>query len=160
MKKLIPVFLLSVLLLTGCGAKKFSRENSDGTVTVIRYTSAVPFQRAPVFEVNGTSLYMEFNGITWYRASILSREEFERCPKDELVAESSNLTVYRAANDVFQFHYFLDLEGTDEAFILFKSEADPLEPSIGKDFTTSVSYFTDETETVPDVEGLAAPRNG
>lgn len=48
------------MLVTGCSGK-IAQKNADGTVTKMKYESAVPLQRAPYFEqytdhVQGTLL--------------------------------------------------------------------------------------------------------
>ena len=65
MKKAVSilVFVCSMsILLTSCSGK-ITRKNLDGTVTKIKYESAVPFQRAPYFEQYTDHVDMTFNGI-------------------------------------------------------------------------------------------------
>ena len=62
-KKVVCILILicSVsMLVTGCSGK-IAQKNADGTVTKMKYESAVPLQRAPYFEqytdhVQGTLL--------------------------------------------------------------------------------------------------------
>lgn len=169
---LIPLILLS-LCLVSCGEQALTRRNADGTKTVVRYRSAVPFERVPYYEYRNGALEMEFNGIVNYKLYILSAEEAavyaERLP----IARSSNLTVYENPDDeVFPYLYLLDLAGTDDSYILFVSSDDPAEfPPVSSslsssdpdadypyalDYTMTISYHVGKTETVPDFAGIAS----
>ena len=159
MKKTAFIALLLAAMiavfLTGCGKQKIKYNNPDGTVTSIEFSSAAPFQRLPVFEVYGNSVNMKFNGITWYRAGIVSVSEAERYADKEVYAKSSNMKVYEAdENEEFQYVYILKLEGTDESFICFETDADPYEASMGNDLTTEITYSVGGVSTVPDLDGL------
>ena len=149
----IVVLLLCVLLcLTACGKKAVKQTNSDGTVTKIEYQNAALFERAPYFELSGTALCMTFNGITWYEASIIDPDTEALISEGKLLAESSNISMYEADPDAaYEYSYVMSLSGTEEAFILFCTDDLPGE-GYGTDFTTSIRYFTDGTETVPDLE--------
>lgn len=80
----ILVFVCSMsILLTGCSGK-ITRKNLDGTVTKIKYESAVPLQRAPYFKEYTDHVDMTFNGIVWYSAYLANKSDVKKY--DELYA--------------------------------------------------------------------------
>ncbi len=172
MRKLILLFaLLTALTMpVSCGAQTIKVKNPDRTTAVIEYTSAVPLQRAPYFELHDGKLHMTFNGYTWYIAYFVSAEEragFEEYP---VAAHSTNLTVYRLKDDAetdeppylldesdASYAYLLDLDGTDDAYVCFLNVQPPQTGSYANDFTTSAAYRVDDAKggetiyTVPDL---------
>ena len=154
LRKTVSLILI-VLLCAGfsaCGNKAVKQKNPDGTVTRIEYRSAVPFERAPYFELSGSAVCMTFNGITWYEASIIDAAAKERISEGEFICESSNIKVFKAdAQAEYGYAYVLSLSGTEDSYILFCSDESPEQGSYGNDFETSIRYFVDKTETVPDL---------
>ena len=154
MKKALFFMIAAVLclvFLTSCGTHSIKVTGDDGVEAVITYTSAVAFQRAPVFERSGGTVYMTFNGRTWYGASIIGKAEAESF--SDPIAVSSNIKVYETGDENgFPFAYVLDLSGTDESFVKFLSNTSPAESDYGNDFTTSTEFSAGGTVTVPDTE--------
>lgn len=164
MVQIAALLLALILTLSSCMPREHTlrMKNDDGTVVKIEYESAAPLQRAPYFtETSDRALIMEFNGTDWYRAEIITEEE-RTVLSGEVLAQSSNLTVYAAdgAYDRLSYTYILDLDGTDDAYIRFDAESAPQYRSFGNDFTTSITYFVDKTETVPDLDGLVLTEAG
>lgn len=164
MVQIAALLLALILTLSSCMPREHTlrMKNDDGTVVKIEYESAAPLQRAPYFtETSDRALIMEFNGTDWYRAEIITEEE-RTMLSGEVLAQSSNLTVYAAdgAYDRLSYTYILDLDGTDDAYIRFDAESAPQYRSFGNDFTTSITYFVDKTETVPDLDGLVLTEAG
>lgn len=154
LKKTITLFLTVLLCagLSACGSRRVEYKNPDGTVTKIVYRSAVPFERAPYFERSGGTVCMTFNGTTWYEASIIDRTAKEQVSEGESICESSNIRVYKAdAQSGYGYAYVLTLSGTEDSYILFRTDESPMQGSYGNDFETSIRYFVDRTETVPDL---------
>lgn len=164
MVQIAALLLALILTLSSCMPREHTlrMKNDDGTVVKIEYESAAPLQRAPYFtETSDRALIMEFNGTDWYRAEIITEEE-RTMLSGEVLAQSSNLTVYAAdgAYDRLSYTYILDLDGTDDAYIRFDAESAPQHRSTGNDFTTSITYSVDKTETVPDLDGLVLTERG
>ncbi|MCR5637250.1 MAG: hypothetical protein K6F97_00150 [Lachnospiraceae bacterium] len=151
---LFSSILATSLLLSSCGStsSSVSTKNTDGTTTKIKYTKAAAFERAPYFTGSSKSVTMSFNGIDWYIASIISASEKAAFDDKELLAETSNLKEYSSdSGKNFDFSIILDLDGTDDSYILFETDSRINSNSMGNDFTTSISYFVDSTQTVPDL---------
>ncbi len=146
--------LLCVLLgLSACGTKRLKQKNPDGSVSVIEYRSAIPFERAPYFEREDEVVRMSFNGVVHYEASIIDAAAAAWVSEGRLLAESSNIRVYEAnPHAYYAYAYLMSLEGSAEAFVLFYSDGEPGVGGYETDFTTSIRYFTDGLETVPDTE--------
>ncbi len=148
------ILIVVPLLFSSCGnsGSSVSVKNSDGTTTKIKYNSAVPLARTPYFTSSSKSVTMSFNGIDWYIASIISASEKAAFDDKELLAETSNLKEYSSdSGESFDFSIILDLDGTDDSYILFETDSRINSNSMGNDFTTSISYFVDSTQTVPDL---------
>lgn len=152
-KMLLLLLLVTVCIcLSACGRRSVRRKNPDGTVTRIEYKSAATLQRAPYFEIADTSLCMSFNGTVWYEASIIDADTEKWVSDGKLICESSNIRVYEANRHAgYEYAYVLALNGTKDSFILFYSDAEPHTGTYGNDFTTSVHYYVDKEETVPDL---------
>lgn len=154
LRKMMSVIMVLVLCLglTACVKHNVRKKNPDGTVTRIEYKSAVPLQRAPYFELSGTTVKMSFNGTVWYEASVIDSKTKDWVAGGELLGESSNIKVYRASlHAEYAFAYVLTLDGTSDSYILFYTDNEPTVHAYGNDFTTSIRYFVDKTETVPDL---------
>lgn len=155
LKKMTVVFLVIALsiCLTSCGESSVSRKNPDGTLTRIKYKSAVPLQRAPYFELSDSTVKMSFNGTIWYEASIINAAVKDWAAEGEFICESSNIKVYKANQHAkYDYAYVLTLTGTSDSYILFYSNDSPDQGSYGNDFDVSIRYFVDNTETVPDLD--------
>ena len=80
------------------------------------------------------------------QAEIVTAEECtERTSELQRTAESGNMTGYQHREDSPEPSlYVLDLEGTDDAYILFTV-------FMSDDFDHQIKYFVDDQETVPDM---------
>lgn len=135
--------------------KMVSRENEDGTVTRITFDKYVPLLRAPKFSVSGNCVNMEFNDIHWYTAEIVSAKFKDKYNSREIIAQNDMFTVYKNTDsheNVFEYVYFMKLNGTDCSYICFKTDAAPFSSGTGNDFDTRIYYAVDDIYTVPDIE--------
>ena len=146
--------LLLACLLTGC-TKTSGISLKDGSIT-IKYSSAMIFQRTPVFTETDGVLHMKFNGYEWYIAQIISNTEAETLTENrEILAESSNMRVYDTSDDSedeYQFTYLFDLTEDEDHCIRFDTDQAPtIHGGYGNDFTMCIRYFVNGTEVVPEV---------
>ena len=149
----ILVFVCSMsILLTGCSGK-ITRKNPDGTVTKIKYESAMPLQRAPYFEEYEDHVDMEFNGIVWYSAYFANKSDVEKYDDYVLLAQSTNTKVYYEEDESDakiqrDFVYVMDLSETDEGYIIFIASDSPWNNH--NDFDTGIQYLVNGKQTIMD----------
>jgi len=159
---LLLMFILMIALLSGCGNLNMKHKNEDKTTTTVTAQGSMVLARCPKFDMDKSyGIRMRFNGITQFYISILYGEELERYSDMDPIAESSNLTVYiDYDDDFFPYHYIMDIDGTDDSYILFKSWEGPDNHStLATDFEGMLTYTVNDTETVPDVKGLKVLRD-
>lgn len=154
---LLLVLLCVCCLLCACdGTSRISVKNADRTTTVITYENHGILVRAPVFTKNENKVTMQFNGTEWYIAEAVGEEERERIAEGELLAESSNIRVYRNTDESeYGYIYLIKLEGSDVAYIAVSSMDAPDHHGYGTDFDHCISYTVDGVETVPDMDWKA-----
>ncbi len=88
--------------------------------------------RAPHFENNDGVVNMKFNGDSWYNARFASGDEVQKAVEGDawiLVAQSSNIDAYQQLEPDYvhsrgNLLMVLDLEGSDDAFVMFRSASD------------------------------------
>lgn len=162
-RKLLSTVLVTVLLLSlaGCGSIKLTAKGEDRVRITVSFEKSAALKRCPHFRETEDGILMHFNGTVWYRARLIGREEAEEISSLELMAESADIRVYLnpeasrdpAVSDPGEgdtFLYLLDLEGTDDTFVLFTTDGDPGELSYWNDFSACVTYTAGKTVTVPD----------
>lgn len=155
--KVIICFILCICvaaLLTSCVKEgAFIETAEDGTGIRIKYRNHGILTRAPRFEKSEGYVMMSFNGYEWYTAGIIGTSELQRVMKGELLAKSSNITVYKSkSGSRFAYYYVMQLEGTDTAWILFNSVDSPESHSYGTDFGNQIQYYAGDISTVPDTD--------
>ena len=154
-KKVVCILILicSVsMFVTGCSGK-ISRKNVDGTVTKIKYESAVPLQRAPYFKEYTDHVDMTFNGMVWYSAYLANKSDVEKYDDYTLLAQSTNTKVYYEKDESDakiqrDFVYVMDLGGTDEGYIIFIAAYSPWNNY--NDFDTGIQYLVNGKQTEMD----------
>ena len=158
---LVLMIIMMITLLAGCGDLNMKHKNEDKTTTTVTAQGSMALARCPKFEMDSSyGIRMYFNGITQFYIWILYGEELKQHLEMEPIAESSNLTVYVDPEDDFPYHYVMDLEGTDDSYILFRSfEAPDASHTLATDFDGMLTYTVNGTETVPDVKGLKVLRD-
>ena len=139
------------------GSKPETSHSQKDCSIEIKYRSAVPFERSPVFTETDGVIRMSFNGNKWYTAKIITVEERNRLVKDrEVLAETSNMKAYDTSDDTtddYQYTYVFEPAPDSGYCIRFDTDAAPEGHDLAKDFTTSVQYFVDGTEVVPEIPG-------
>ena len=158
---LFLMFILMIALLSGCGNLNMKHKNEDKTTTTVTAQGSMALARCPKFDMDRSyGIKMYFNGITQFYISILYGEELERYSDMDPIAESSNLTVYIDYDDDFPYHYIMDIDGTDDSYILFKSWEGPDDHNtLATDFDGMLTYTVNDTVTIPDVKGLTVLRD-
>ena len=156
LKKFLMLFsVISVLcLLTGC-TSTMSRSDSTGSIE-IRYSSAAPFQRAPVFSEADGILHMKFSGYEWYTAQIITNKKRDSLVEGrEVLAETANMKLYDTSDDSdddYRYTYIFEPDEDIDYCIRFDTDDEPsMYSTYGNDFTEGVQYFANGTEIVPDI---------
>lgn len=156
-KKVVCILILicSVsMFVTGCSGK-IAQKKADGTVIKIKYESAVPFQRAPYFEQYTDHVDMTFNGIVWYSAYLANKSDIEKYDDYMLLAQSTNTKVYYEKDESDakikrDFVYIMDMDGTDEGYIIFIASDSPWNNN--NDFDTGIQYLVNDKQTKMDTD--------
>lgn len=161
---LIALMMTAMSVLCGCGSKTVKHRNSDGTVSRIEYEKVGALVRAPHFENNDGVINMRFNGTSWYNARFANGSDVDKTLNDDewiMVASSSNIKAYQQLEqDIYASRgnliMVLDLEGSDDAYIIFRSASDIVRDrrDYGMDIDNLIRYYVDKTETIPDLAGL------
>ena len=151
---MLALMISVVDLLAGCTQAQYT----EGASSIeIKYRSAVPFERSPVFTETDGVIRMSFNGNEWYTAEIITAEERDLLIKDrEVLAETSNMRVYDTSDDTadpYSYTYIFEPAPDSGYCIRFDTDAAPEGHDLAKDFTTSIQYFVDGTEVVPEIPG-------
>ena len=148
---ILAFWMSAISLLTGCTSTQCMEKGE----VEIKYRSAAPFERSPVFTETDGVIHMSFNGYEWYTAQIITADERNSLIKDkEILAETSNMKAYDTSGDeedTYQYTYIFELVADSEYFIRFDTDATPTGHDLAKDFTTSIQYFVSGTEVVPEI---------
>lgn len=125
---------------------------------VIKYKNPFFLVRAPRFEGDGKHVTMKLNGMEMYFADVVTDEEMaEKTDGLLLLSESDNMKCFRLAEPYetdevrpipIEYAYVLDLDGTDDYFVYFEANQPPGISAM--DFTTGISYWFGNKETVPE----------
>lgn len=155
-KKLTAVLILCLALclcLTGCGnmTVKYSCGKSTAKIVCEKHAALM---RCPHFEKSGSWINMKFNGKTWYSVAAVTAETAAKYADVPLAGQSSNLSVYVTDDPYSHYVYLMPLEGTDDAWIMFKTDQHPGQGSYGNDFDNCIKYYYKDIETVPDTRTL------
>ncbi len=120
----------------------------------IEYENGVILARRPYFTESSGIVTMQFNAINWYSVRVILREEAERYfPDGEMLAQSSNLKVYRSyANQGFAYSCLFDPYDSSDFVFLFETDTSPEAKAFGFGFKDSIHYYAGGKEVFPDTE--------
>lgn len=120
----------------------------------IEYENGIIFARRPNFTESDGIVTMHFNAIDWYRVRVIQKEDAERYfPDEEILAQSSNLKVFRSyENQGFAYScLFVPDDGSDYVF-LFETDTPPEAEDFGFGFGDCIHYYEGGKEVFPDTE--------
>ena len=98
---------------------------------------------------------MTFNGIVWYSAYLANKSDIEKYNDYMLLAQSTNTKVYYEKDESDakikrDFVYIMDMDGTDEGYIIFIASDSPWNNY--NDFDTGIQYLVNDKQTKMDTD--------
>ena len=118
----------------------------------IEYENGVVLARRPYFTESDGMVTMQFNNIDWYRVRVIRREDAEKYfPDEEMLAQSSNLKVFRSyGNQTYAYSCLFDPSDSSRDVFLFETDISPEAAGFGFGFGDYIHYYTDGKEVFPD----------
>jgi len=118
----------------------------------IEYENGVVLARRPYFTESDGMVTMQFNDIDWYRVRVIRREDAEKYfPDEEMLAQSSNLKVFRSyGNQTYAYSCLFDPSDSSRDVFLFETDISPEAAGFGFGFGDFIHYYTDGKEVFPD----------
>ena len=130
----------------------------------IEYENGVVLARRPYFTESDGMVTMQFNDIDWYRVRVIRREDAEKYfPDEEMLAQSSNLKVFRSyGNQTYAYSCLFDPSDSSRDVFLFETDISPEAADFGFGFGDYIHYYTDGKEVFPDtgLDRSALENNG
>ena len=152
MKKRFLIYaVLLIVMLSGCQKKQYEEILGKNSNVKIEYTQPHILERYPRYEVGYRDVTMQFNGIHWWRLTVIDDETLDEIKSnDKLCATSSNVDVYKVDNPDYEYAYILYPDNCEDTYLRFESISGPEHGSTGNDFTESMRYSIDGNYIYPD----------
>lgn len=143
------VFL--IMMLTGCEKKQYEKILGKYSNVKVEYTQPHILERYPRYEIEDSTVIMQFNGIHWWRLTVIDDETLDEIESNgKLCATSSNVDVYKVDNPDYEYAYILYPDNCEDTYLRFESISGPEHGSTGNDFTESTRYSIDGNYIYPD----------
>ncbi|MBO5452016.1 MAG: hypothetical protein J6A11_10815 [Lachnospiraceae bacterium] len=143
------VFL--IMMITGCEKKQYEEILGKYSNVKVEYTQPYILERYPRYEIEDSTVIMQFNGIHWWRLTVIDDETLDEIESNGMLcATSSNVDVYKVDNPDYEYAYILYPDNCEDTYLRFESISGPEHGSTGNDFTESTRYSIDGNYIYPD----------